>query len=83
MSDFIKKQLASLIRLGLGFIAGALTARGIIDAETAVKLAGDATVQQIAGAVTVLVTGLWTAWKNRKEQVKLEKAIAAPAGKAE
>jgi hypothetical protein len=83
MEDVIKKSVGSIVRLALGFAAGFLSARGIIDAETGVALAGDANVQIIAGAVITLATGIWTAYKNKKEVVKLEKAIAAPAGKAE
>lgn len=83
MQDVLKKSVGSIVRLVLGFIAGFLSARGVIDAETGMALAGDANVQMIAGAIITLATGVWAAWKNKKEVVKLEKAIAAPAGEAE
>ncbi len=83
MNDIIKKSVGSIVRLALGFIAGILTARGVIDAEAGMALAGDANVQLIAGALVTLATGLWTVYKNKKEVVVLEKAIAAPEGKAE
>lgn len=83
MEDLLKKSVGSIVRLALGFVAGFLSARGVIDAETGVALAGDANVQIVAGAIITLVTGIWTAWKNRREVAKLDAAIAAPAGKAE
>jgi hypothetical protein len=64
---------ASLLRTGLGFVAGALVSKGIVSADQAPEL---------VGAAVAIITLIWSLVQKAKAHEALTKAIAAPAGKA-
>lgn len=68
------EAIKGILRAVLGALGGYLVGKGIID---------EGTMSEIIGAVTVIVTGVWSVVDKHLAKKKLEKAIAAPAGKAE
>lgn len=68
------EQFKGVIRAILAAGAGYLAGKGIIPAEG---------VDEMVSAVLLLITVIWSAADKKTAAVKLEKAIAAPEGKAE
>jgi hypothetical protein len=70
MNESIKALLRHLLTAGAGYLAG----KGLIGAEEINAL--------VAGVLGLISVG-WAIFDKKQAAVKLEKAIAAPAGKAE
>ena len=59
MSEIVKRNIGSLLRLALGCIGAWLAKKGIeVD---------DASVDAITGALMVIASAAWSVWKNRRK----------------